>query len=289
MARFRGKHLQMLVATDVAARGLDVTDLTHVINYNLPDDPEIYIHRSGRTGRAGKKGISVTLIHLREKSKLRMVEKILNKPFVQKNVPSGKEICEKQLFSLIDKMENTEVNEGQIGEFMPAIYKKLAWLDREELIKHFVSVEFNRFLTYYENAPDINVDESRSLEKYSDEEGRSARSRRGRGERSDRAERGGRTDRGDRGERNEKRRGGNYEFSRFFFNLGKKNGVGKRTIIDLINQNLPNKNVEIGSIEVLKSFSFFEVDKKYENEVLKAFKNANYKGQRVGIDIAKGK
>ena len=289
MARFRGKHLQMLVATDVAARGLDVTDLTHVINYNLPDDPEIYIHRSGRTGRAGKKGISVTLIHLREKSKLRMVEKILNKPFVQKSVPSGKEICEKQLFSLIDKMENTEVNEGQIGEFMPAIYKKLAWLDREELIKHFVSVEFNRFLTYYENAPDINVDESRSFEKYSDEEGRSARSRRGRGERSDRAERGGRTDRGDRGERSEKRRGGNYEFSRFFFNLGKKNGVGKRTIIDLINQNLPNKNVEIGSIEVLKSFSFFEVDKKYENEVLKAFKNANYKGQRVGIDIAKGK
>jgi ATP-dependent RNA helicase DeaD len=215
-----------------------------------------------------------------------MVEKILNKPFVQKSVPSGKEICEKQLFSLIDKMENTEVNEGQIGEFMPAIYKKLAWLDREELIKHFVSVEFNRFLTYYENAPDINVDESRSFEKYSDEEGRSARSRRGRGERSDRAERGGRTDRGDR---SEKRRGGNYEFSRFFFNLGKKNGVGKRTIIDLINQNLPNKNVEIGSIEVLKSFSFFEVDKKYENEVLKAFKNANYKGQRVGIDIAKGK
>jgi ATP-dependent RNA helicase DeaD len=172
---------------------------------------------------------------------------------------------------------------------MPAIYKKLAWLDREELIKHFVSVEFNRFLTYYENAPDINVDESRSFEKYSDEEGRSARSRRGRGERSDRAERGGRTDRGDRGDRSEKRRGGNYEFSRFFFNLGKKNGVGKRTIIDLINQNLPNKNVEIGSIEVLKSFSFFEVDKKYENEVLKAFKNANYKGQRVGIDIAKGK
>ncbi|NCB07845.1 MAG: DEAD/DEAH box helicase, partial [Bacteroidia bacterium] len=291
MARFRGKHLQMLVATDVAARGLDVNDLTHVINYNLPDDPEIYIHRSGRTGRAGKNGISVTLIHLREKSKLRMVEKILNKPFIQKSVPSGKEICEKQLFSLIDKMENTEVNEAQIAEFMPVIYKKLAWLDREELIKHFVSVEFNRFLTYYENAPDINVDEIRHAE-YEAEEGKGRRSKRGRGDRrewdskSDRAPRNDRGDRGDRGDR--KKRGGNYEFSRFFFNLGKKNGVGKRTIIDLINQNLPNRNVEIGSIEVLKSFSFFEVDKKYENEVLKAFKNANYKGQRVGIDIAKG-
>ena len=278
MARFRGKHLQMLVATDVAARGLDVNDLTHVINYNLPDDPEVYIHRSGRTGRAGKKGISVTLVHLREKGKLRQVEKIVNKSFSQKQVPSGKEICEKQLFSLIDKVEKIEVNDTQIGEFMPVIYKKLAWLDREELIKHFVSVEFNQFLKYYENAPDINVDESKHSER--DSFG-GERGRRNRG----RDERGGRRD---RGVRNDRKRGG-YDFSRFFFNLGKKNGVSKRTIIDLINQNLPNKSVEIGNIEVLKSFSFFEVDKRYEKEVLKAFKNASYKGQRIGIDIAKGK
>ncbi|QGY44368.1 DEAD/DEAH box helicase [Maribellus comscasis] len=276
MARFRGKHLQMLVATDVAARGLDVNDLTHVINYNLPDDPEVYIHRSGRTGRAGKKGISVTLIHLREKGKLRQVEKIVNKKFVKKEVPSGKEICEKQLFSLIDKVERIEVNESQIGEFMPVIYKKLAWLDREELIKRFVSVEFNRFLDYYKNAPDINVDESKQNDDYP--EGRRSRKR-------DRKKRG---DRNDRSDRNDRRRGG-YEFSRFFFNLGKKNGISKRTIIDLVNQNLPNKSVEIGNIEVLKSFSFFEVDKRFEREVLKSFKNAKYKGQRIGIDIAKGK
>jgi ATP-dependent RNA helicase DeaD len=276
MARFRSKHLQMLVATDVAARGLDVNDLTHVINYNLPDDPEVYIHRSGRTGRAGKKGISVTLIHMREKGKLRQVEKIVSKKFIQKEVPSGKEICEKQLFSLIDKVEKIEVNDTQIGEFMPAIYKKLAWLDREELIKHFVSVEFNRFLQYYENAPDINVDESKHSDDYSESGGRRKRDRKKRGERND------------RNDRNDRRRGG-YDFSRFFFNLGKKNGVSKRTIIDLINQNLPNKSVEIGNIEVLKSFSFFEVDKRYESEVLKAFKNARYKGQRIGIDIAKGK
>ncbi len=275
MARFRGKHLQMLVATDVAARGLDVNDLTHVINYNLPDDPEVYIHRSGRTGRAGKKGISVTLIHLREKSKLRQVEKKVNKKFIQKEVPSGKEICEKQLFSLIDKVEKIEVNDGQIGEFMPVIYKKLAWLDREELIKHFVSVEFNRFLDYYKNAPDINVDESKHVDDDFERGGRKRRDRKKR-------------DRNDRNDRNDRRRGG-YDFSRFFFNLGKKNGVSKRTIIDLINQNLPNKSVEIGNIEVLKSFSFFEVDKRYEREVLKAFKNAKYKGQRIGIDIAKGK
>jgi ATP-dependent RNA helicase DeaD len=276
MARFRSKHLQMLVATDVAARGLDVNDLSHVINYNLPDDPEVYIHRSGRTGRAGKRGISVTLIHLREKSKLRQVEKIVNKKFIQKEVPSGKEICEKQLFSLIDKVEKIEVNEAQIGEFMPVIYKKLAWLDREELIKHFVSVEFNRFLQYYENAPDINVDESKQGSEDFERGGRKKRDRNKRGDRTDRSQ------------RNDKRRGG-YDFSRFFFNLGKKNGVSKRTIIDLINQNLPNKSVEIGNIEVLKSFSFFEVDKRYEKEVLNAFKKANYKGQRIGIDIAKGK
>lgn len=285
MARFRGKHLQMLVATDVAARGLDVNDLTHVINYNLPDDPEIYIHRSGRTGRAGKKGISVTLIHLREKNKIRQVEKIVNKTFIQKEVPTGKEICERQLFSLIDKVEKIDVNEEQIGEFMPVIYKKLAWLDREELIKHFVSVEFNRFLDYYKNAPDINVDESkqREIDSESGDRSRRRRSRSQNGEeRSDRGERRNKYERG------AKVRGG-YDFSRFFFNLGKKNGISKRSIIELINQKLPTQSVEIGNIEVLKSFSFFEIDKRYEKEAIKAFKNANYKGQRINIDIAKGK
>jgi ATP-dependent RNA helicase DeaD len=291
MQRFRGKHLHMLVATDVAARGLDVNDLTHVINYNLPDDPEVYIHRSGRTGRAGKKGISVTLIHMREKGKLKQVERIVNQPFIKKMVPSGKEICEKQMFSLIDKVEKIEVNNEQIGEFMPVIYKKLAWLDREELIKHFVSVEFNRFLTYYENAADINVDESHHNER--EFSGRGERGERGdrrdRGRRKDRDSRDKRDNRDDFGGKQERGGRGNYEFSRFFFNMGKKNGIAKRTIIDMINQNLPGKNIEIGSIEVLKGFSFFEIDKKYEKEVLKAFKDAKFKGQRIGIDIAKGK
>lgn len=276
MNRFRSKHLQMLVATDVAARGLDVNDLTHVINYNLPDDSEVYVHRSGRTGRAGKKGISVTLIHMREKGRLRQLEKMINKLFIQKLVPSGKEICEKQLFSLIDRVEKIEVNDSQISQFMPVIYKKLAWLDREELIKHFVSVEFNRFLQYYENAADINVDETHHFEP----EERSGKRNRGDRRKKDRSQN---DDRGNRKGR------GNYDYSRFFFNMGKKNGISKRTIIDLINQNLPNKSVEIGSIEVLKSFSFFEIDKRFEKEVLKAFKNANYKGQRIGIDIAQAK
>ena len=279
MARFRSKHLQMLVATDVAARGLDVNDLSHVINYNLPDDPEVYIHRSGRTGRAGKKGISVTLIHLREKGKLRQVEKQVSKPFIQKPVPSGKEICEKQLFSLIDKMENIEVNEAEIAPFMSVIYKKLSWLEREELIKRFVSVEFNRFLQYYENAPDINVDESHHGRQEFDRQERGRIVKKGR---SDRNERGGRI------ERRGRKRGG-YEFSRFFFTLGKKNGINKRKIIDLVNEHLPDKSVEIGEIEIMKNFSFFEIDQRYEKQVLKAFSNATYKGQKMGIDIAREK
>lgn len=282
MARFRSKHLQMLVATDVAARGLDVNDLTHVINYNLPDDPEIYIHRSGRTGRAGKKGISVTLIHLREKGKLRQVEKTINKSFIQKAVPSGKEICEKQLFNLIDKVEKIEVNEMEIEQFMQVIYKKLAWLDREELIKRFVSVEFNRFLQYYENAPDINVNESSYNSRDIDMQGNERRGRKGR---KDKGAPAGRTPRGDRGSR---KRGG-YEFSRFFFNLGKKDGINKRKIIDLVNQHLPEKSVEIGDIEVMKNFSFFEVDQRYEKQILKKFQSATYNGKKMGIDIAKGK
>jgi ATP-dependent RNA helicase DeaD len=270
MARFRSKHLQMLVATDVAARGLDVTDLTHVINYNLPDDPEVYIHRSGRTGRAGKKGISVILIHLREKGKLREVEKKVNKSFIRKKVPSGKEICEKQLFSLIDRVENTDVNESEISGFMPVIYKKLAWLEREELIKRFVSTEFNRFLQYYENAPDINVDESISDS--------GSFSRKDKRRNTDKLE----------SPRKSNKRGG-YDFSRFFFNLGKKDGINKRKIIDMVNQHLPNKNVEIGDIEVMKSFSFFEVDRRFEKQVLNAFQNAKYNGKRLGVDIAKAK
>jgi ATP-dependent RNA helicase DeaD len=282
MARFRNKHLQMLVATDVAARGLDVTDLTHVINYNLPDDPEVYIHRSGRTGRAGKKGISITLIHLREKGKLREVEKKVNKTFVLKEVPSGKEICEKQLFNLIDKVEKIEVNESQIAQFMPVIYKKLAWLEREELIKHFVSVEFNRFLQYYENAPDINVVDSHSGRRDFDDQDRGRRSFKSR---KDKDEAQGRNPRSDRGG---KKRSG-YEFSRFFFNLGKKDGINKRKIIDLVNQHLPEKSVEIGEIEVMKNFSFFEVDQRFEKQLMKTFQNATYNGKRMGIDIARDK
>jgi len=158
MQKFRVHNLQMLVATDVAARGLDVDSLTHIINYNLPDDPEQYTHRSGRTGRAGKSGTSIAIINLKEKHKIRMIEKKMGKQFKQERVPTGREVCEKQLFNHIDRMENVDVYNEEIESFLPTIYKKLEWLDKEELIKRFVSVEFNTFLDYYKNTQDINVD-----------------------------------------------------------------------------------------------------------------------------------
>ena len=158
MGRFRKRQLQILVATDVAARGLDVDDLTHVINYNLPDDDEIYVHRSGRTGRAGKRGISMVIIHGRELRKLKGIEKTSGISFSKKDVPNGLDICKKRLYTLIDKIEKVNVNEEQIGPFLPYIYEKLNWLDREQLIQHFVSAEFNRYLSYYKNSRDINVE-----------------------------------------------------------------------------------------------------------------------------------
>ncbi|HOW29938.1 MAG TPA: helicase C-terminal domain-containing protein, partial [Bacteroidales bacterium] len=164
MNKFRIRHLKMLVATDVAARGIDVDDLTHVINYNMPDELEIYVHRSGRTGRAGRSGISISIINLKEKHKIRLLEKQVGKEFSQAKIPSGHQICEKQLYHVIEKMENVEVNEEEVEEFLPVIYKKLKWMSQEELIKRFVSVEFNRFLDYYRDAGDLNVDESREAQ-----------------------------------------------------------------------------------------------------------------------------
>ena len=164
MKRFRKRKLQILVATDVAARGLDVKELTHVINYNLPDDDEIYVHRSGRTGRAGRNGISIAIIHGREHHRIKEIERKASISFRRQIVPNGSEICKKRLYTLIDKIEKVKVNEDQIEQFLPYIYDKLNWLDRKQLIKHFVSAEFNRYLSYYRDARDINI-ESHGREK----------------------------------------------------------------------------------------------------------------------------
>ncbi|MCX6150693.1 MAG: DEAD/DEAH box helicase [Ignavibacteriales bacterium] len=248
MNKFRIKHLKLLVATDVAARGLDVENLTHIINYNLPDELDLYTHRSGRTGRAGKAGISIIIANLKEKFKLQQIEKKLNKKFSHLPVPLGKDICEKQLFYLVDKIEKVEVDDSNIDAYLPEIYKKLEWLDREELIKKFVSVEFNRFLDYYKNTPDLNIPL---------DEKRSGRSRT--------------TDAG---------------FTRFFINLGRTDELRPVTLMDMISEFTGKRNIEIGAIEILQNFSFFEVDSNYADAILKSFENKKLRNRQISVEVA---
>ncbi len=251
MNKFRLRNLQMLVATDVAARGLDVNDLTHVINYNLPDEIEQYTHRSGRTGRADKSGISIAILNLREKHKVKQLERSLGKTFKYAKIPSGKEVCEKQLFHMINKMETVVVNEEEINKFLPVINQKLDWLSKEELIKRFVSVEFNRFINYYRNAPDLNVD--------------------------------------DRHDTSGEPRRSNEEFVRLFINLGKIDGIGPTQLIGLINDTTQTRDMRIGRIEMLNTFSFFEIDSKHLDQVIEAFKTAKYQSRKVSIEVANKK
>jgi len=267
MKRFRERTLQMLVATDVAARGIDVNDISHVINYNLPEENEVYTHRSGRTGRAGKSGISIAIVNYREVNKIPLIEKMIQKKFEKLPVPNGTEICKKQLFKLIDKMENVEVDEKQIDPFMDTVNKKLEWLTKEQIVKRFVALEFNRFLEYYKNAPDLN-------EKFEE--------RKDRRDRNDRDRKG-----NDRGERSERRRGrSSGNFSRFFMNMGKKDGLDPRIIIGLINENTKDRDIAIGAIEIKDSFSFFEVAEDHSAKILKSFKTASFKGRSVNVEIA---
>ncbi|WP_120274995.1 DEAD/DEAH box helicase [Mangrovibacterium diazotrophicum] len=254
MARFRSKNLQMLVATDVAARGLDVNELTHVINYSLPDDPEVYIHRSGRTGRAGKKGISVSILHMRETGKMRQIENVSNKRFQRKQVPGGEEICEVQLMHLIDKVVAVEVDDNRIDPYLEAIKDKFEGLNSDEILKRFVSVEFNRFLEYYRDAPDLNIKERET-------HGRESRVGRS----------------GDR-----------VKFSRMFINAGKKQNLNASRLLGMINDSLRKKNIEIGKIDIQRKFSFFEIDSRFEGELVKAMSRVSLDGQSVKVDRVTG-
>ena len=262
MGRFRKRGLQILVATDVAARGLDVSDLTHVINFDLPDDPEVYTHRSGRTGRAGKSGISIAIIHMRETRRLKAIEKNSGIKFTKALVPTGKDICTKQLYSLIDKIEKVEVDEKQIEPFLPEIYKKFESLSREELIKHFVSAEFNRFLGYYKNAKDLNSADS------------------GRDGRSD-----GRRDR----ERGNRRDRGKSSFTRLYINVGEKQKLNPARLIGLINEGLDSNNAEIGKIEILKSFSFFEIENTMDSKLIESLKGKKFEDVPLLVEVSQGK
>jgi len=251
--KFRTRHLRLLVATDVAARGLDVDDLTHIINYDLPDELEIYTHRSGRTGRAGKSGTSIVIANLKEKYKLSTIEKQLGKKFTILPIPSGRDICEKQLFHLIDKVEKVEVDTVQVEPYLPKIYEKLEWMDRNDLIQRFVSIEFNRFLDYYKNMADLN---SPTEGKFKER---------------------------DRDRSNQR---GKSNYTRYFLNLGVTDGLKPTQLIGMINDFTGMRDIEIGEIEILKTFSFFEADTTFQNEIMEGFKGRKLKKRDINLEIA---
>jgi ATP-dependent RNA helicase DeaD len=254
MQKFRKHRTQLLVATDVAARGLDVDDLTHVINYGMPDDVENYTHRSGRTGRAGKKGTSICIVNLREKSRIRQVEKVIQKQFEKGTLPEPREICSKQLYHVIDDIERVEVDEEEIAPFMEEVQKRWAWLDKDDLIKRVLSREFGRFLQYYANAPEIEAPSG--------------------SEKS-----------GGKGSRRKDDHTPEEGYTRLFLNVGKIDKMYAREIMGLINNNVKGDKVEIGRIDLMKSFAFVEVKNEDADRVIKSMKHGvTIKGRSVVVD-----
>lgn len=255
MQKFRLRNIQLLIATDVAARGLDVDDLTHVINYGLPDDSESYTHRSGRTGRAGKTGTSIGIIHLKEKHKVKEIEKKIGKKFEEGKIPTGKQICEKQLFHFIDRLEKVKVNEEEIEEILPSIFRKLDWLDKEDVIKRLISLEFNRLIDYYQLAGEIETPQ----------EGRKSKEeRRGKGT--------GRTS--------------EPGFTRLFLNVGKGDGLNVHGVMSLMNDNISGKKIDIGRIDLMKNFSFFEVRERDVSRVIQNLDGVKAYGRRIAVEQA---
>ncbi len=278
MQKFRQHLTQLLVATDVAARGLDVDDLTHVINFGLPDDIESYTHRSGRTGRAGKKGTSISIMHIREKHKMRAIEKEIGKSFVEGVIPSAKEICKKQLYKVMDQIVKTDVNDEEIDPFMTDINRYFEFIDKEDLIKKIVSMEFGKFLAYYADAPEIEAPSKSSRD--------SSGKRSGKGERGSRGERGGKGERGGRGERGARgSRKAEAGYSRLFINLGKDDGFYPGEVMQYINKHVEGRQA-VGHIDLLKKFSYIEVPEKDAQKVMRALDGTVYKGREVRCNDA---
>ena len=260
MQKFRQHTVQLLVATDVAARGLDVDDLSHVINYGLPDDIENYTHRSGRTGRAGKKGTSLSIVHSREKHKIRNIEKEIGKAFEEGKIPAAEEICKKQLYKVMDQIVKADVDEEQIAPFMQDIDRYFEYIDKEDLIKKIVSLEFGRFLAYYADAPEIEPVSAKRPERKKKSEGR--------------------------GKRNEKGpRQAEAGYRRLFINLGKKDGFYPGELMQFLNKNVKG-HVEVGHIDLLTTQSYFEVPEEDAQRVMKFVNGQTYKGRDVRCNDA---
>ena len=262
MKKFRDHVTQLLVATDVAARGLDVDDLTHVINYGLPDDVAVYTHRSGRTGRANKTGVSVAIIHSRERGKIRQIEKIIGKEFEYRKVPTPEHIIEKQLYNLADRLERVEVDEAEISKYIPGVRKKLEWLSEEDLLKRVLSLEFNRLLAYYRDMPDIDLNEK--------EKG-------GKKDKSDRPKR-------ERGDRDRREAEAGYE--RLMVNIGKASGFFPGNLMELVNRNVFGDKPAIGRIDLMPGYTLFDVRKDDARRVLDALRHAEFFGQKIHAEVA---
>jgi ATP-dependent RNA helicase DeaD len=266
MQKFRRHLTQLLVATDVAARGLDVDDLTHVINYGLPDDIENYTHRSGRTGRAGKKGTSISIVHTREKHKIRAIEKEIGKEFVEGDIPTAAEICKKQLYKVMDQILKTDVEEEQIAPFMQDISRYFEYIDKEDIIKKIVSVEFGKFLAYYADAPEIEKPASKKKERGAKGEERGARGK-------------------EQGGRSGSRRKAEAGYRRLFINLGKTDGFYPGEVMQFLNKHVKGRQ-EVGHIDLLSKFSYIEVPEKDANKVMKALNGVYYKNREVRCNDA---
>ncbi len=268
MKKFRDRVVRILVATDVAARGLDVDDLTHVINYGLPEDTAVYTHRSGRTGRAGKTGVSIAIIHSREKGRLREIERIIGKKFEHKEVPTPEHIIEKQLYNLADRLERVEVNEDEISRYLPGVLKKLSWLSTEDLLKRVLSLEFNRLLDYYKDAPKIDfIDEKPAKERKGKEKGTKEKGAK-------------RTD------AEKDRRTAEKGMARIYVNVGKADGFFAGNLIDMLNKNIPGHRVDVGRIDLLPNYSLFDVRKGDASRVVAALKGLDFFGKRIFSEIA---
>ncbi len=257
MRKFRDHVTQLLVATDVAARGLDVDDLTHVINYGLPEDTAVYTHRSGRTGRAGKTGVSVAIIHSREKGRLREIEKKIGKEFEYRKVPTPEHIIEKQLYNLADRLERVEVNESEIAKYLPGVSKKLEWLSGEDLLKRLLSLEFNRLLAYYQNMPDIDLNAN------------------------DKGEKGDKKAKRDRDDRSAER-----GMERIYVNVGKRQGFYPGNLMEIVNSNVEGSKPDIGRIDLLPDYTLFDVRQADARRVIGALKGADFFGHRLYAEQA---
>jgi ATP-dependent RNA helicase DeaD len=262
MSRFREKSIQLLIATDVAARGIDVQGITHVINYELPDDVEVYTHRSGRTGRAGKSGVSLSIVTPKELYRLRQIEKLVNTRFHKMDIPSGKDVCRKQFFHFIDKMLQADISHGEYEAYLPVLKEKFADVEKEEILQRVAALEFDRFLKYYENAADLNMRDDR------------------RGERSER----GTSQRDTKGRTFGARSNGNYQ--RLFVNLGTKDGFYKASFLQFI-LDMSDLNKEVlGRIDMKEMNSWIEIEAGAAKKMIKSIDGKNYRGRKIRMNDA---